>query len=109
MKIVINTCYGGFGLSRKAQELYLTKKGYKYEITSNTWGDHYKVEGCPNYYISEVSRDDPVLIEVVEELGEEADDRFSRLHIVEIPDDVAWEISEYDGMEHVAECHRTWY
>jgi len=27
---------------------------------------------------------------------------------VEIPDDVKWHIHEYDGLEHVAEDHRTW-
>jgi hypothetical protein len=44
----------------------------------------------------------------VQELGEKANDRFSKLKIVEIPDDVQWEIQEYDGWEHIAENHRTW-
>lgn len=30
------------------------------------------------------------------------------LKIVEIPPDVDWEINEYDGVEWVAETHRTW-
>jgi len=30
------------------------------------------------------------------------------LKIVDIPDGVEWEIEEYDGMEWVAEKHRTW-
>ncbi len=30
------------------------------------------------------------------------------MQIVEIPDDVDWEVMEYDGMEHIAEKHRTW-
>jgi hypothetical protein len=30
------------------------------------------------------------------------------LRIVEIPDGVEWHISEYDGIEHIAENHRTW-
>jgi hypothetical protein len=25
-----------------------------------------------------------------------------------VPDGVDWELSEYDGIEHVAEAHRTW-
>ena len=28
--------------------------------------------------------------------------------IVEVPDGGEWELDEYDGIEHVAEKHRTW-
>jgi hypothetical protein len=28
---------------------------------------------------------------------------------VEIPDNVEWEIMEYDGTEYIAEKHRKWY
>jgi len=55
-----------------------------------------------------IPRNDPLLIQVIEELGEVANTKVSQLEIVEIPDDVEWEISEYDGSEHVAEAHRTW-
>ena len=44
---------------------------------------------------------------MVEE-GVKLDGQFSELKIVEVPDDVNWYIEEYDGMEHVAERHRTW-
>lgn len=54
------------------------------------------------------NRADPLLIQVVEELKEVANGRCADLKIVEIPDGVEWEIDEYDGMEHVAEKHRTW-
>ena len=53
-------------------------------------------------------RTDPLLIQVVEELGEEASGICAKLKIIEIPDGIAWEISEYDGNEHVAEKHQTW-
>lgn len=59
-------------------------------------------------YCREIKRDDPYLIKVVEELGEESFGLCAELKIVEIPDDVDWEISEYDGMEHISEKHRTW-
>jgi hypothetical protein len=32
----------------------------------------------------------------------------AELEVVEIPDDVEWIIVDYDGMEHIAEKHRTW-
>jgi hypothetical protein len=45
---------------------------------------------------------------VVLELGEAANGRCAELKVVEIPDDVEWQIEEYDGLEWVAEKHRTW-
>ena len=56
----------------------------------------------------DIRRNDPLLIQVVEEMGEKANDRYSELKIVEIPDDVEWQIDEYDGAEWIAEKHRTW-
>ena len=92
-KIVINKCHGGFGLTDAAMFRYAEIK---------------KIEDLTTLHIYDLCRDDPVLIQVVEELGEEAMDRYADLKIVEIPEDVDWYIHEYDGMEHVAERHRTW-
>lgn len=59
-------------------------------------------------YSREFPRDDPHLIQVVEELGDKANGRCADLKIVEIPDNVEWEIEEYDGNEWIAEKHQTW-
>ena len=56
----------------------------------------------------DIERNDPKLVECVEKLGEEANDMYAKLKVVEIPDDVDWEIDEYDGMECVEEVHRRW-
>ena len=56
----------------------------------------------------DIDRDDSNLIKVVKELGGEANGRCAQLEIIEIPDDVDWVIEEYDGIEWVAEKHRTW-
>lgn len=56
----------------------------------------------------DIPRDDADLIAVVETLGADADGRHASLKVVEIPDDAQWEIAEYDGLEWVAEKHRTW-
>jgi len=56
----------------------------------------------------EVNRDDPRLIQIVEEMGEAANGSCANLRIVEIPDGTDYEVNEYDGFEHVAEKHRTW-
>ena len=91
MQIVINSCYGGFGLSDKALDYYNSLAGTKIE------------------YNGDIERNDLNLVKTVEDLGEEANGRFAKLRIVEIPDDVNWEISEYDGNESVEEVHRSWY
>ena len=91
-KIVINTCHGGFGLSTEAENKYRELAG----ITD------------PIFYSRSIPRDDEHLIAVVELMGTDADNRFSELKIVDVPDDVNWYVEEYDGKEWVAERHRTW-
>ena len=120
MKVVINRCFGGFGLSEQAFEEILKRKGVEYDkqdgqFSSLVGADYYEKghAGDDEYYISAYDyyndRADPDLIEVVEQLGDAANGRHAELAIVEIPDDVEWLIDEYDGREHVAEAHRTWY
>lgn len=101
-KVVINTRHGGFGLSREAQDMYCAQKG----IDPGEWSSFGTYE---NFHEYELERDDPVLVDVVERLGEQAGNyNYSSLKIVEIPEDVKWTIEEYDGAEWVAEVHRTW-
>lgn len=120
MKVVINKCFGGFGISDQAFELLLSKKGIEYErvqgapvLGYDTWNYYDKgFAGDPNHQIYdfqfEDKRDDPELIAVIEELGEKAYGWAADLKIVEIPDDVEWYVEEYDGREWIAEKHRTW-
>jgi hypothetical protein len=94
-KIVINACYGGFGLTDEAMDLY-TKLCESAGVEAKE-------------YVYEISRDCPHLVETVLTLGTTAKTRcYSKLKIVEIPDGVEWSVHEYDGMEWVAENHRTW-
>jgi hypothetical protein len=60
------------------------------------------------FHDRDLARDDPYLVQVVEELGDRANGRHAELKVVEIPAEVDWEIDEYDGTEWVAEKHRTW-
>lgn len=53
-------------------------------------------------------RDDPDLVATVEALGGKADGNCAKLAVIEIPDDIKWELEEYDGIEWVSEVHRTW-
>ena len=117
MKIAINVDFGGFGLSDKAFESLLEKKGIRFEKAKAVFGcSNYYVKGHAGedkYFISQYDyytpRNDPDLIAVVEELGKDSWGWAAELAIVDIPDDVEWHIDEYDGLEHVAENHRTWY
>jgi len=88
MKVVINGCYGGFGLSTKAM-----KRLKELGIDKDFW---------------EIERNDPILVQVVEELGIEVNDSYSELKVVEIPENIDWFIQEYDGLERIAEEHRVW-
>lgn len=115
MKVVINKCYGGFGLSDKAVEACIA--------LGMTVGDEYS-EGkdftrlkeshfgkyCAERENRNEFRCDPRVVQVVEELGEEAYGDFANLEVVEIPFDgpEGWYIDNYDGLEHIVEQHNTW-
>lgn len=96
MKIVINSCHGGFSMSEKAQKLFCQYSMIEWKDWQEDW----------SYY--DIERNDQHLVRVVEELGDGVNGRFSELKVVDIPDEVEWHISEYDGLEWVAENHRTW-
>ena len=111
MKIVINTCYGGFGISDKAIERYAELKGIELERRKSKWttdGFDYYHKGGDIFSTYDIPRDDSILIQVVIELNESANDWASDLKIVDIPDKTDWQIEEYDGREWVAEKHETW-
>jgi len=132
-EVVVNRCFGGFGLSHKAVMRYAELKGMKLfveldDIAKQVYKEravignpelihHYwtkenrtKDDDVNDYYfsVSDIKRDDPTLIQVIRELGKEANGMHATLEIVSIPDDVDWEISEYDGSESVEEVHRSW-
>ena len=127
MKIVINRCFGGFGLSTEAVAEYAKLKGLKHVRTQSRYlGDGYDLL-TPNFDLPDVitdaqwndeknkihsdrdiERSDQDLVLVVEKLGEKANGHHTKLEVVEIPDGIEYTIEEYDGNEHVAEKHRTW-
>lgn len=118
MKVVINNCYGGFSLSHKAF-LRLRELGCQAALEEADYGEYWEGNSGEKRKKNEwdkggsfcrgIPRNDPFLIKVIEELGEEANGEYACLAIIEIPDDVQWTVEEYDGNEHIAEVHRTWY
>jgi hypothetical protein len=118
-KIVYNACYGGFSLSEAAMRLYAEKKGLSFYV----WSDpKYPSEMFRLYFTADPSgmkeidnefhkkyslygpdleRTDPVLVEVVEELGDKANGMCAKLRITEIDAGTLYRIDEYDGLESI--------
>ena len=91
-KVALNDCFGGFSLSSKAlarlAELGIPDDGQRGRT---------------------VGRTDPRLIQVIEELGDEANGgHLSKIRIADVPDGVKWYIDEHAGVEEAVEEHRTW-
>jgi hypothetical protein len=85
-KVVYNSCYGGFSFSDRACAR-LVELG---------------VTAADNHGSRSVGRHDPLVIQVVEELGADASGRCARLAITTIEGD-RYRIDEYDGIESVQE------
>jgi len=79
MKIVINDCYGGFGLSDIAVKALGLRNSRSY-----------------------IDRTDERLIALVEACSDTASGPYAELKVVEIPDSATdWELEEYDGLESI--------
>lgn len=80
-------------------------KPYLKDLGDSFWSNvHERYLFNPN----DICRDDDILVTVVENLGREANGLCADLKVVEIPNDVDWSISEYNGREIIEESHRTW-
>lgn len=112
MKVVINRCWGGFGLSAMAV-IRMREMGNPHAYEDVLFGELWE-DGKENthrynsYYLMDIDRHDPDLVRVVEEMGEAANGECADLTIVNIPDGVNYEIDDYDGMETIHEVHRSW-
>jgi hypothetical protein len=95
-KVVYNSCFGGFSISPEAltrmQELGFT-------------GEAYVEKDYVHLYVC--ARHDPILVQVVEELGKRANGSFADLCIKEVSG--PYRIEEYDGSEKVREPDNNGY
>lgn len=84
-KVVYNQCYGGFGLSNEARERYAELANIDISKTS----------------LYDISRTDPILIQVIEEIGDKANGEYAKLVIEELESGTVYRITEYDGFESI--------
>lgn len=133
-KVVVNRCFGGFGVSVEALSELLDMEcpHIKSDAEDKYFGaDSYcktvedrnrHVEMCGllrrngmiysdghSGYGEHQERACEHLVALIEVWGSErVSGQHAELEIVEIPAGVQWQIGEYDGMESVEEAHRTW-
>jgi hypothetical protein len=130
-KIVINSCYGGFSLSEKGIKRYAELKGINLYIEPADFGyvTYWTIpkeervgiikyddwhEATPEakrisnelydkYTLStrNFDRTDPILVQVVEELGEEANGSCATLTIGELEKGTLYRVTKYDGYESI--------
>lgn len=132
MKVVINSCYGGFSLSPKGERRYLElagRKSYFYKQSKYNFRDGVTeyvridniddvpalfsyctnsdqgktISGYPNdvFHCRDLERNDPLLVQVVEELGKESFGTCAHLEIVDVEKGRWFKIDEYDGYESI--------
>jgi len=131
VKVAYNSCYGGFGLSDAAVRRYAEIKGITlypepsgyslityWTVPPEERGvvlsseDFYKASEearrasnefyrANQIYGRDIERTDPVLIQVIEELGDKANGQCAKLAITELAAGTQYRIDEYDGYETV--------
>jgi hypothetical protein len=104
MNVVINDCYGGYSLSDEVLKMYLERTNTPYTTTQYSGSyfthEYIMVDGEP-FIDDYISRHDPILIEILEEIGYIN----KGLKIVFVPDFAKYSIGEYDGKEWI---ENTW-
>ncbi len=130
-KIVYNNCFGGFSVSEAALLRYAELKGVKLYPVGGDYGfttywtvppeDQPKKLAGEDWYAASLeergaynkacatstlsarnfARNDPLLVQVVEELGAAANGAHAALAIAEVPAGMKYRIDEYDGSESV--------
>jgi len=87
IEILLNICYGGWNISKKAIELYKLRNP-SYNLSKNEF----------DYYFN---RDNPILVQIYKELGHNFDGKHSKTKIKKILKKYEnyYDIDEYDGKE----------
>ena len=105
-KVVINKCYGGFGVSEKGIEWLLANGASPEKVMVRDSG---LTDSKWVYTVCTLERHDPLLVKMVETLGSDAasgDSAALELRELEQP---LYRVNEYDGNESIEEpSHVHW-
>jgi len=96
-KVVYNACYGGFSISAEALTR-MKELGYAGDSYVSSYNTAYLYDHVRH---NPIFRHDPILVQVVEELGKKANGRASDLRIAQVFG--PYRIEEYAGAETVME------
>lgn len=99
IEVVFNTCYGGFSLSEEAI-LRMIELGSE---KAKTCYKQQKKHRHGSYYIENLRRYDPILVQTVKELENKASGDCASLAIGKVS--LFIDIKDYDGKETVAYCY----
>ena len=93
VEIMINARYGGFGISKEGMEEY-----------------HKRCPGTDEIDYYDIARHDPVMIQIIKEMGAQVNDTYSHIKLKKIPSQYVrhYSIHEYDGMESVTIDYNTY-
>ena len=103
-KVVINGCYGGFGLSQSALNILYKNYPDMVEMRKDYWGEEVM------YLSDEVERHDKRLVKVVEALGSELASGDCANLVIETIYNPVYKVSEYYGYEsiHTQDIDDSW-
>lgn len=105
-KVVINACFGGFGLSKEA----LDHMKLPYTVIVDDRYANLNTENEAMLHYDEVARTDLRLVAAVEELGPRANGQHAELRVIEVQEEY-YRIEEYDGSEYIiaSNCPMVYY
>jgi len=121
MKIVLNKCYGGFGVSTEVFKYLIEKKNWvvgengkicESDALGERYYFNYDMAGISICHCSNIEfRSNPDLVDAIEHIGvDKASGACSKLEIVYVPDwkEIELEITDYDGLEKLQEVSKCW-
>lgn len=103
MEILINRDYGGFGLSEEAEKLILKDRGIDVDsLSDEDYSELRKEVLFDGWNYRKELRTNTDVLRIVKEIGlKKAAGNYSKLGIAVVPDNVYFEIEDYDGVEYV--------